>query len=144
MSSGLQVGFQFFIRPLCEFLNGRFLRRSRKHSPDVPIRPLLLQESAQPHLCLPSPRRKYSTLLIFAPVLCQSHILEQVFPSKSEKNFFLFPIIQIWPDILRWKGFRQRESFEVGLLDPCMDTVVWAIFNTGPASSLRDLQVQES
>ncbi len=52
--------------------------------------------------------------------------------------------LDVWPEILMWQGYRTQEAFELRLIDPVLDSVLWCVYNTGPPSSTRDLQVGEA
>ena len=43
--------------------------------------------------------------------------------------------LDTWPEILFWTGTNKT------VLDPLVETVIWMIYNTGPASSLNDMKV---
>ena len=40
-----------------------------------------------------------------------------------------------WPEILFWTGNAKT------VIDPLLETVIWTIYNTGPATSLADMKV---
>ena len=40
-----------------------------------------------------------------------------------------------WPEILFWTGNAKT------VIDPLLETLIWMIYNTGPATSLADMKV---
>ena len=43
-----------------------------------------------------------------------------------------------WPEILFWTGDTKT------IIDPLLETVIWMIYNTGPATSLNDMKVSST
>ena len=65
--------------------------------------------------------------------------LFDVFYHKNNRNFVMLTIFfDTWPEILLWTGTT------TSVLNPLLETIVWAIYNTGPPNSLAELKVNPS
>ena len=64
--------------------------------------------------------------------------LYDVFYHKGNRNFVMLTVFfDVWPEIMFWTGTSSTQ------LNPLLETVIWAIYNTGPPNSLAELKVYE-
>ena len=62
--------------------------------------------------------------------------LFDVFYHKGNRNFVMLTVFfDVWPEIMFWTGTSSSK------LNPLLETVIWAIYNTGPPNSLTELKV---
>ena len=62
--------------------------------------------------------------------------LFDVFYHKGNRNFVMLTVFfDVWPEIMFWTGT------SASILNPLLETVIWAIYNTGPPNSLTELKV---
>lgn len=65
--------------------------------------------------------------------------LYDVFYHKGNRNFVMLTVFfDVWPEIMFWTGTSSTQ------LNPLLETVIWAIYNTGPPNSLAELKVFET
>jgi hypothetical protein len=90
--------------------------------------------------------RFYLTLLRQSGLeeLCRLFLFDMMFFKNSRNHVFVCVLIEVWPAILTWPYRNHTPLPESTFVDPIVDTVVWMVNNTGPASSLKDLRVYEA
>ena len=65
--------------------------------------------------------------------------LFDVFYHKGNRNFVMLTVFfDVWPEIMFWTGTSSSK------LNPLLETIIWAIYNTGPPNSLTELKVSAS
>ena len=63
--------------------------------------------------------------------------LYDVFYHKGNRTFVMLTVFfDVWPEIMFWTGTSSTQ------LNPLLETVIWAIYNTGPPNSLAELKVK--
>jgi len=62
-----------------------------------------------------------------------------VFYHRSNRNFVMLTVFfDTWPEVMFWTGTAAT------VLNPLLETVIWAIYNTGPPNSLAEMKVFEA
>ena len=62
-------------------------------------------------------------------------LFDTMFFRSPRSHVMINVFFDTWPEILFWTGTSKT------VLDPLVETVIWMIYNTGPASSLNDMKV---
>ena len=89
--------------------------------------------------------RLYLTLLRAEglEMAAKQFLYDMLFFKNSRNHVFICLLVEVWPMLLMWPPFAKPIDGQTSL-EPLLETMIWVVNSTGPASNLQDLRVYEA